>query len=92
MAARRTFRRVLWAPPHLFPADAAALLGLSASPPPYETGDVRTWRDSLPELDAQVASRYGTGSVTMTEFGNSGPEECALTRAQPDFTAPLTGG
>jgi acetyl-CoA acetyltransferase len=37
MAARRTFRRVLRAPPHLFMADAAVLLGLSASPPPYET-------------------------------------------------------
>jgi pimeloyl-ACP methyl ester carboxylesterase len=50
---RGNLRDLLWLPPHLYPAGAAAALPLSAAPG-YEGGDVRRWIDSFPGLAARV--------------------------------------
>ena len=52
-SARVNLRDLLWRPPHLYPAGAAAALALSNSPR-YEGSDVRRWIDSFPGLAARV--------------------------------------
>jgi pimeloyl-ACP methyl ester carboxylesterase len=51
--ARGTLRDLLWLPPHLYPAGAAAALTLSSSPG-YEGDEVRRWIGAFPGLAARV--------------------------------------
>jgi pimeloyl-ACP methyl ester carboxylesterase len=89
-AARGNLRDLLWLPPHLYPAGAAAALALS-SPPGYEGDEVRRWVGSFPGLAARVRVPVHYTLGDHERVWSTGPaalaEVAALFTASPRVTA-----
>lgn len=83
-AARANLRDLLWRPPHLYPAGAAAALALSSAPG-YEGGDVGRWIGSFAGLAARVRIPVHYTLGDHERVWSSGP--AALAEVAALFTA-----